>query len=169
LDLEIRVSPVTQVYARSYIKIQDIVARANGLTSIALIILLIFVSPYSNLKFYESLINDLFDVKTFKDKDPQDPQFDRKKTLYEKIQEKQGKTKKKSPSNKKKFYLNKHDHKTVLDAQNILCTESPGIRLTSEVLDSPKPFKLDDQDSSHRHQPLMKLKTITDSTTPRKK
>jgi len=157
LDLEIRVSPVTTVYSRSYIKIQDIVARANGLSSVALIILLVFVSPYSNLKFYESLINDLFDVKTLHDNDdPKGPKLNRKVTKF--VKPKNG------PPNKKKFYLNKDEHKTILDAQ---ITESPTIRLTSEPLESPKPLLqtdnnfLEDQQSSQRKKTFIKLKTIT--------
>jgi len=160
LDLEIRVSPVTTVYSRSYIKIQDIVARANGLSSIALIILLVFVSPYSNLKFYESLINDLFDVKTLHDEgndDSKDPKkLNRKQTGFAKS--------KSTPPNKKKFYLNRDEHKTILDAQ---ITDSPTIRLTSEPLESPKPLLqttenfLDDQKSTQRKKSLLKLKTMT--------
>jgi len=66
LDFQMRVGKVSTVYSRSYIKVQDIAAQANGLTSVVLVLMLIFVTPYSNLKFYESLINALFDVKTLK-------------------------------------------------------------------------------------------------------
>ncbi len=59
----IKPSSVTRVFNRSYIKVQDISAKVNGLFSVALIVLIILLSPYANLKFYETLINELFMIK----------------------------------------------------------------------------------------------------------
>ena len=58
---------VTKQYTRSYIKVQDIAARVNGIISFALVLLIILVTPYVRLKFYEELIHDLFDVKILQD------------------------------------------------------------------------------------------------------
>ena len=60
----VRVGKVTQHHSRSYIKVEDISAQVNGLATFGLLAAIIFVVPYSNLKFYESLINELFDIKT---------------------------------------------------------------------------------------------------------
>ena len=62
----VRVGKVTQHYSRSYTKLQEISAQVNGLATAGLLAAIIFVVPYSNLKFYESLINELFDIKALK-------------------------------------------------------------------------------------------------------
>ena len=59
----VRVGKLKTHYRRSYTKIQDISAKVSGLTTFGFFAALIFVVPYSYLKFYESLINELFDVK----------------------------------------------------------------------------------------------------------
>jgi len=62
LKFQMRVSPTTKFISRSYIKIQDIFAQANGLAAVALMVLLFLMTPYSNLKFNESIINELFEI-----------------------------------------------------------------------------------------------------------
>ena len=70
MRLNVRVAKVKTNYDRSYTKVQDILAEVNGMATLGIIAGLLFVYPYSNLKFYESLINELFDVKMLKkDKD----------------------------------------------------------------------------------------------------
>ena len=64
----LEVNGITTEYTRSYIKVQDIAARVNGIISFALILLIILVTPYVRLKFYEELIHDLFDVKILNEK-----------------------------------------------------------------------------------------------------
>jgi len=64
----IQAGGITTQYTRSYIKVQDIAARVNGIISFSLVMLIIMVTPYVRLKFYEELIHDLFDVKIMKDK-----------------------------------------------------------------------------------------------------
>ena len=59
----VRVGKLKTQYRRSYTKIQDISAKVSGLTTFGFFAALVFVVPYSYLKFYESLINELFDVK----------------------------------------------------------------------------------------------------------
>ena len=52
------------VYFRSYIKIQDVLAQTGSLCSGFIFLLGILVYPYSNLKMYEGLVNKAFHVKT---------------------------------------------------------------------------------------------------------
>jgi len=64
LKLSMRISSTTKHVTRSYIKIQDIFAQANGLATVALMALLFVMTPYANLKFNESIINELFEIKS---------------------------------------------------------------------------------------------------------
>jgi len=63
-------------YERTYVKIQNIMAAVDGIIPMGLIAIFIFVSPYSRIKFYETLINELFDIKEF---DPTEKVRKRKK------------------------------------------------------------------------------------------
>ena len=47
-------------YDRSYIKIQESLAQAQGLITTLMIGLILCLAPYSRLKFYESLMNEIF-------------------------------------------------------------------------------------------------------------
>jgi len=62
LKFRMKVSPTSKIYSRSYIKIQEIFAQANGLATVALMVLLFVITPYANLKFNESIINELFEI-----------------------------------------------------------------------------------------------------------
>jgi len=64
LKFQMRISTTTKQVTRSYIKIQDIFAQANGLATVALMALLFVMTPYANLKFNESIINELFEIKS---------------------------------------------------------------------------------------------------------
>lgn len=61
-----RLGNVMNHYNRSYTKIQEIIAQVNGIVTIAFTILFIVLAPYVRLKFYEALINEIFDIKTQK-------------------------------------------------------------------------------------------------------
>ena len=62
LNFQMKVATTTKVFSRSYIKIQSILAQANGLATVALMVLLFVMTPYANLKFNESIINELFEI-----------------------------------------------------------------------------------------------------------
>ena len=47
-------------YDRSYIKIQESLAQAQGLITTVMIVLILCLAPYSRLKFYEALMNEIF-------------------------------------------------------------------------------------------------------------
>jgi len=136
LDFQIRTGKIVQVYNRSYIKIQDIAAQANGLSSVALIILLIFVTPFSNLKFYESLINELFDVRILKDDISKRKGGDDGKSQGpdQGMKMTRSKTMKKEPVKKKR------KHKTSLELETRV--DSKPVQI--EVIDSPKSFLRED-------------------------
>lgn len=46
---------------RSYIKIPDIIAQVEAVLSIALICGFFMIYPYNKIKYYEDLINNLYD------------------------------------------------------------------------------------------------------------
>jgi len=62
LNMIVRVGKIKTHYERSYTKISDILAEVNGLMAAVFVGAAIVLYPYSNIKFYESLINELFDV-----------------------------------------------------------------------------------------------------------
>lgn len=62
LEVQFRASPFYTYYERSYIKLQDIFGNLEGLVSVFLIEIAVAVLPYVKLKFYEDLVNEVFDV-----------------------------------------------------------------------------------------------------------
>ena len=76
LNMLVQLDQLKTNYERTYPKLQDVLAQIQGLVTIAILIVLILMKPYSRLKFNESLINDIFDVKMIK----RDGQIVRKKT-----------------------------------------------------------------------------------------
>jgi len=64
LNFVVRVDKIKTHYERSYTKISDVFAQVNGLGSAVIIAFAFFLRPYSDIKFNESLINELFDIKT---------------------------------------------------------------------------------------------------------
>jgi len=65
VNLVIQSESIRTQYERTYVKIQNIMAAVDGIIPMGLIAIFIFVSPYSRIKFYETLINELFDIKEF--------------------------------------------------------------------------------------------------------
>jgi len=63
LNFVVRVDKIQTIYERSYTKISDVFADVNGLGSAIIIAFAFFLRPYSDIKFNESLINELFDIK----------------------------------------------------------------------------------------------------------
>lgn len=59
----IRPSTTTKVYSRSYLKIQDVIAQVSGILSVSFIVLFMILLPYTWIKFYQSLINGLFNAQ----------------------------------------------------------------------------------------------------------
>lgn len=59
-----KASTTTKVFSRSYIRIPDIFAQANGLATVNLMVLLSIMAPYANLKFNESIINEVFKINS---------------------------------------------------------------------------------------------------------
>ena len=56
-------------YDRSYIKIQESLAQAQGLITTVMIGLILCLAPYSRLKFYEALMNEIFHFNLDKDQE----------------------------------------------------------------------------------------------------
>ena len=54
---------MTTRYTRSYIKLQEALGAAQGLISAFMIVFLIVAYPFSRMKFYESLVNEIFSIK----------------------------------------------------------------------------------------------------------
>ena len=72
----IRVSTMKTFWSRSYIKIQDILAELDGLVTLFIIVIALVVHPYIKSKYFEELINEVFDVKIYrldKDKKKEEP------------------------------------------------------------------------------------------------
>ena len=63
LTLAVRVDKIKTHYERSYTKISDVFAQVNGLGAALIIGFAFVLRPFSNIKFNESLINELFDIK----------------------------------------------------------------------------------------------------------
>ena len=63
MTLSVRAGKTKTRYDRSYTKIQNVLASINGFVTLGVIAGIIFVKPYSTIKFYETLINELFDVR----------------------------------------------------------------------------------------------------------
>jgi len=72
-DLMIFVNQLEKNHERTYIKLQDVLAQVQGLATTAILIILFVLKPYSKVKFHESLINDLFDVKMRNQEKIQEP------------------------------------------------------------------------------------------------
>jgi len=56
-------------WSRSYIKIQDILAELDGLVTVFVIIIALSIHPYIKNKYFEELINEVFDVKVYRYKE----------------------------------------------------------------------------------------------------
>ena len=56
-------------YDRSYIKLQESLAQAQGLITTVMIALILCLAPYSRLKFYEALMNEIFHFNLEKDRE----------------------------------------------------------------------------------------------------
>jgi len=99
LNLVVRVGKITTYYERSYTKISEILAEVNGLTAAVFIAAAIILYPYSNIKFYESLINDLFDIKTLKQvEEANNKELKRANSKMGKILQRQATQMKRSPT-----------------------------------------------------------------------
>ena len=93
-------SRMTTRYTRSYIKLQEALGAAQGLISAFMIIFIIVAYPFSRMKFYESLVNEIFSIKATPSS--MDPRTDKAEhgtiskkpnavTLKEKVRRRKGK------------------------------------------------------------------------------
>ena len=57
---------VTTTYERQYTRLQTVHAQIQGSAATVILVLIILLRPYSEVKFKETLINELFDVNPFK-------------------------------------------------------------------------------------------------------
>ena len=62
--LALEASRLETQYTRSYIKLQESLGAAQGLITTLMIGIVILVYPFSRLKFYESLVNEIFHINT---------------------------------------------------------------------------------------------------------
>ena len=157
-----RVSKVNTIHERSYTKIQDIFAEINGLAAAAIVATAFFLRPYSNIKFYEGLINELFDVKDLKEGDaPGSPKQDR--MTFERKQSVKRSTIRKgtgsSPGRSKGIALLKIDLNGNEPFHSIPSSPKELLMLSSQMsLNSPKKKHREDVESPSR-------KTRKDSNT----
>jgi len=63
LNFVVRVDKIKTHYERSYTKISDVFAEVNGLGAAIIVAFAFFLRPYSDIKFNEGLINELFEIK----------------------------------------------------------------------------------------------------------
>ena len=61
---------VVTTYERQYTRLQTVLAQIQGSAATVILALIIVLRPYSEVKFKETLINELFDVKVKKRDDP---------------------------------------------------------------------------------------------------
>jgi len=102
----VRVDKIKTHYERSYTKISDVFAEVNGLGAAVIVAMAFILQPYSNIKFNESLINELFDIKSPPHSDKKD-----KKTKEQKNKKQANSTQKrnsKSNNNLHKEIVKKH-------------------------------------------------------------
>mmetsp|Transcript_28913 Transcript_28913/g.26259 ORF Transcript_28913/g.26259 Transcript_28913/m.26259 type:complete len:208 (-) Transcript_28913:759-1382(-) len=66
LGFTIRVGTHKEHYIRRYIKLQDVFSEVDGLVTLAIILIAIFVFPYVKLRFYQDLVNDMFDLRIYR-------------------------------------------------------------------------------------------------------
>jgi len=66
LNLLVQLDQLKTNYERNYPKLQDVLAQIQGLVTIVILSVVVLMKPYSHLKFNESLINDIFEVKMTK-------------------------------------------------------------------------------------------------------
>jgi len=64
LNFVVRVDKIKTHYERSYTKISDVFAEVNGLGAAVIVAFAFILRPFSDIKFNESLINELFEIKT---------------------------------------------------------------------------------------------------------
>jgi len=57
------ISQIVTTYERKYTKLQTVLAQIQGSAATVILILVVVLQPYSQVKFNETLINELFDVK----------------------------------------------------------------------------------------------------------
>jgi len=76
---------VVTTYERQYTKLQTVLAQIQGSAATVILVLIILLRPYSEVKFKETLINELFDVKVKKrDADNANAQINEKKSAKKK-------------------------------------------------------------------------------------
>ena len=75
----VRLGNVKKHFNRSYTKVQDVIAKVNGLIAVAFTLFVIVLAPYVRLKFYEALINEIFDIKLTKGKSSKEKKKNKKK------------------------------------------------------------------------------------------
>jgi len=63
LNFVVRVDKIKTHYERSYTKISDVFAEVNGLGAAVIVAFAFILRPFSDIKFNESLINELFEIK----------------------------------------------------------------------------------------------------------
>ena len=66
LGFTIRMGTHKEHFYRSYIKIQDVFSEVDGLITLAIILIALFAYPYVKLKFYQDLVNELFDLRIYR-------------------------------------------------------------------------------------------------------
>jgi len=63
LEIQVLYSGATTVYKRTYPKIPDLLAQISGFITIIIPVCILLLSPYSNIKMLEHLVNEIYEIK----------------------------------------------------------------------------------------------------------